>query len=39
MGEHGQNWEGSLRYEKIVRYLSHLRSAIQVPVYVVGVGA
>src|SRR5689334_23211002 len=28
--EHQQNWAGSLTYEKIVRYLPHFKSAIQV---------
>jgi hypothetical protein len=32
----GQNWEGSLSFEKVVRYLPHLKSAIQVPIYVIG---
>ena len=32
-----QNWEGSLSYEKVVRYLPHLKSAIQVPVSVIGI--
>ncbi|MCE5327251.1 MAG: hypothetical protein LLG01_12655 [Planctomycetaceae bacterium] len=32
----GQNWEGSLTFEKVTRYLPHFKSAIQVPVYVVG---
>ena len=35
--EFGQNWEGSLTYEKVVRYLPHFKSAIQVPVYVIGI--
>lgn len=35
--EHGQNWEGSLTFEKVVRYLPHFRSAIQVPVQVIGI--
>jgi hypothetical protein len=35
--EFNQNWEGSLSYEKVVRYLPHLKSAIQVPVYVIGI--
>ena len=30
------NWEGSLSYEKVVRYLPHFKSAIQVPIYVIG---
>ncbi len=33
----GKNWEGSLTYEKVVRYLPHFKSAIQVPIYVVGI--
>jgi len=33
-----QNWEGSLNYEKVTRYLPHFKSAIQVPIYVVGIG-
>jgi hypothetical protein len=32
----GQNWEGSLAYEKVIRYLPHFKSAIQVPIYVIG---
>lgn len=35
--DYGQNWEGSLTFEKVVRYLPHLKSAIQVPIYVMGV--
>lgn len=31
-----QNWEGSLTYEKVLRYLPHFKSAIQVPIYVIG---
>jgi hypothetical protein len=31
-----QNWEGSLTFEKVVRYLPHFKSAIQVPIYVLG---
>jgi len=34
--EHGLNWEGSLTFEKVVKYLPHFKSAIQVPVWVVG---
>jgi len=34
---HNQNWEGSLSYEKVVRYLPHFKSAIQVPIYLVGI--
>jgi len=32
-----QNWEGSLTFEKVKRYLPHFKSAIQVPIYVVGI--
>jgi hypothetical protein len=32
-----QNWEGSLTFEKIVTYLPHFKSAIQVPIYVLGI--
>jgi hypothetical protein len=35
--DYGQNWEGSLTYEKVVKYLPHFKSAIQVPVWVVGI--
>ncbi len=34
--EFNQNWEGSLTFEKIKRYLPHFKSAIQVPIYVIG---
>ncbi len=34
---HGQNWEGSLNFEKVVKYLPHLKSAIQVPIFVYGI--
>ena len=34
---HNQNWEGSLSFEKITRYLPHFKSAIQVPIYVIGI--
>lgn len=30
------NWEGSLTFEKVRRYLPHFKSAIQVPIYVLG---
>jgi hypothetical protein len=36
MREFGQNWEGSLTFEKITRYLPHFKSAIQVPIHVLG---
>jgi hypothetical protein len=35
--EFGQNWEGSLTFEKICRYLPHFKSAIQVPILVLGI--
>jgi len=31
------NWEGSLNFEKVKNYLPHFKSAIQVPIYVIGV--
>ena len=34
---YNQNWEGSLTYEKVVKYLPHFKSAIQVPIYVIGI--
>lgn len=37
MRGYGNNWDGSLTFEKVVRYLPHLKSAIQVPIYVVGI--
>jgi hypothetical protein len=33
----GQNWEGSLSFEKVVRYLPHFKSAIQLPIYILGI--
>jgi hypothetical protein len=35
--EHQQKWEGSLTFEKVKRYLPHFKSAIQVPIYVLGI--
>ena len=32
-----QNWEGSLSFEKVTTYLPHFKSAIQVPIYVLGI--
>jgi hypothetical protein len=34
---YGLNWEGSLSFEKVIRYLPHFKSAIQVPIYVIGI--
>lgn len=33
----GQNWDGSLTFEKVQRYLPHFKSAIQVPILVYGI--
>ena len=30
-------WNGSLPYEKVVKYLPHVKSAIQIPIYVIGI--
>ncbi|WAC07150.1 MAG: BglII/BstYI family type II restriction endonuclease [Thermodesulfobacteriota bacterium] len=35
--EYKQNWDGSLSFEKVTRYLPHFKSAIQVPIYVLGI--
>ena len=35
--EFDQNWDGSLNFEKVVRYLPQFKSAIQVPIYVLGI--
>jgi hypothetical protein len=35
--EFRQNWDGSLTYEKVCRYLPYFKSAIQVPIYVIGI--
>lgn len=34
---YAQLWDGSLSYEKVVNYLPHVKSAIQVPIYVIGI--
>ncbi len=34
---HQQKWDGSLTFEKVKRYLPHLKSAIQVPIYLLGI--
>ena len=36
MEEAGQKWKGSLSFEKVKGYLPHFRSAIHVPILVVG---
>jgi hypothetical protein len=35
--EYNQNWEGSLTFKKVVRYLPHFKNAIQVPIFVIGI--
>jgi hypothetical protein len=35
--EFNQNWEGSLTFGKVIRYLPHFKSAIQVPIFVLGI--
>ena len=35
--KHKKNWEGSLSFEKVVRYLPHFKSAIQLPIYALGI--
>jgi len=35
--EFGNNWEGSLTFEKVVKYLPQFKSAIQIPIYVIGI--
>jgi hypothetical protein len=37
MGNMNLNWEGSLSYEKVVKYLPYFKSAIQLPIYVLGI--
>src|SRR5215471_3665425 len=37
MKDYKQNWEGSLSFEKVIKYLPHFKSAIQVPIYVLGI--
>lgn len=35
--EYKHNWDGSLNYEKVEKYLPFFKSAIQVPIYVIGI--
>jgi hypothetical protein len=37
MATYQQKWEGSLTFEKVKKYLPHFKSAIQVPIYVIGI--
>ena len=34
----GHKWNGSLNFEKVINYLPHCKSAIQVPIFVIGIG-
>jgi hypothetical protein len=34
---YGKKWGGSLTFEKVCKYLPHFKSAIQVPIYVIGI--
>ena len=36
MKNRGQKWEGSLTFEKVEKYLPHFKSAIHVPILVIG---
>jgi len=35
--EWGHKWEGSLSYEKVVRYLPQVKNAITIPILVIGI--
>ena len=35
--EFDKNWEGSLSFEKVRKYLPHFKSAIQVPIFLIGI--
>lgn len=37
ISDYGQKWDGSLTFEKVRRYLPHFKSAIQVPIYLIGI--
>ncbi|HEV8143015.1 MAG TPA: BglII/BstYI family type II restriction endonuclease [Methylomirabilota bacterium] len=37
--QHQQKWEGSLTFETVKKYLPQFKSAIQVPIYVLGIHA
>jgi len=36
VAEYEQKWNGSLTFEKVKKYLPHFKSAIQVPIYLIG---
>lgn len=35
--QYGHYWDGSLNFEKVEKYLPYFKSAIQVPIYVIGI--
>jgi hypothetical protein len=35
--DYAKSWDGSLTYEKVTKYLPHFKSAIQLPIYVIGI--
>ena len=35
--QYEHNWDGSLNFEKVEKYLPYFKSAIQVPIYVIGI--
>lgn len=37
MENYSLKWNGSLTYEKVINYLPHIKSAIQIPIYVIGI--
>ncbi|TKJ36771.1 MAG: restriction endonuclease [Planctomycetes bacterium B3_Pla] len=37
ISDYSQKWEGSLTFEKVERYLPHFKSAIQIPIYLIGI--
>jgi hypothetical protein len=37
ISDHNQKWDGSLTFEKVRKYLPHFKSAIQVPIYLIGI--
>ena len=37
LSRYRQNWDGSLTFEKVQRYIPHFKSAIQIPIYISGI--
>lgn len=35
--KYNNNWDGSLSFEKVIKYLPQFKSAIQIPIYVLGI--